>query len=137
MMPYWLITNLAPGFISLASSSISIFTGHTTPWANGVVCCSHSIFFFSSSWKLCLRPPPTAFAGRGEASATPQRCHPCTPHPSSPFVLTSAGAFTPLPSHLISCLCLSRVKRLDCRNEIGLFLPALSIPMSKMVPLPL
>lgn len=136
MMPYWLITKLAPGFISLASSSISIFTGHPTPWANGVVCCSIAYFFFLSLEALPQTSTYSLHRQRRGFSHSPEMS-PLHPHPGSPFVLTSAGAFTPLPSHLISCLCLSRVKRLDCRNEIGLFLPALSIPMSKIVPLPL
>lgn len=122
---YKTLYKLAPSFIFLASS-ISIFTGHPTPQANGVVCCSHNIFFFSllGSSASCPLPPPNLLPycpSQAEEGLQPlPRDVTC---PCSPLVLTSAGAFASLPSHLISCLCLSRVKVLEWGNMMDLFFP--------------
>lgn len=113
-----------PSFIFLASS-LSIFTGHLTQQASGVVCCYRHIVFFLSAGKPCLTllapfPPAPCLTGlcrqKGGFPQSPEK----SPLWSS-FALTSFGTFTPLPSHnLLPCLCASRVKKLEYKNKMSL-----------------
>lgn len=135
---------LAPSFIFLASS-VSIFTGYPTPQARGAVCCSHNVFFFSSTCKLCLLPPYTlSLSSLSYCPLQAAEGRPSIPRdvmPCSPVVLTCVGVFTLLPSHHL-ILCLLSLQSSDARiqEQDGLlffFCFPLSTPVSQMIPLTL